>query len=353
MSRQNIPVTKTVPLCPIFGECGGCQYQDISYSDELLQKEAYLKNLLQKDLPLDSAVFQPIVASPKEYHYRHRLDLKLLKTKDQSIFMGFSPNKGYRVAETVNCAIASEPISKFLPELKKQASAKMPVKYRNANLVVRTGDDGRVFWGGIGRRSLWMNPPDYFWTVIEGKKIFYSLDTFFQANLSILPKLIQVIKGLGVLDKETSFYDLYGGVGLFGICFFDQVKNVVLVEENIYAVKLAEHNVKQNGIKNLEIFSGRMEDIWGHIPKPKLSRKIAMIDPPRAGLSKEAAEALANAKQFSSILYLSCNPKALVSDLGIFISKGWHIKRIIPFDFFPKTRHIETLVFCTVCDSKY
>jgi len=338
------------PLCPIFGECGGCQYQDISYEEELRLKESILHELFAQHLkknPKKDFPFKNIVASPKQYHYRNRLDLRLLKTKDQNIFMGFSPVKGYRVVETDSCMIAEEAVSDFLPALKSQAKAKLPLKYRNANLVVRTGDDGRVFWGGIGRRSLKMKEEDYFWTQISGKKIFYSLDSFFQANLSILPLLIEKIKGLKVLDKKTSFFDLYGGVGFFGVVLFDCVKDVVLFEENIYATRLAAYNIRYHHLKNFTIIEGKIEDHLDRLSDGSSLRRVALIDPPRAGLSAKAAQYLAQKKIFNALFYLSCHPKSLVRDLAVFINNGWAIKTIIPFDFFPRTKHMETLALLT------
>ena len=71
---------------------------------------------------------------------------------------------------------------------------------------------------------------------------------------------------------------------------------------------------------------------------------IAMIDPPRAGLSKQACQLLAKAHGFKYILYLSCNPESLVHDLNEFIKQKWKMQNIMPFDFFPKTKHLETLV---------
>ena len=59
------------PACPVYGECGGCQYQHLDYADELKEKERLLKEVLQ----LPDHLFTPIVASPKEYQYRHRIDL--------------------------------------------------------------------------------------------------------------------------------------------------------------------------------------------------------------------------------------------------------------------------------------
>ncbi|MBF0521711.1 MAG: hypothetical protein HQL24_01500 [Candidatus Omnitrophica bacterium] len=71
---------------------------------------------------------------------------------------------------------------------------------------------------------------------------------------------------------------------------------------------------------------------------------VAMIDPPRAGLSPSALDFLTKTKMFQSVLYLSCHPESLARDLVSFVEQKWKIVKIIPFDFFPKTRHLETLV---------
>ncbi|MCK5579959.1 MAG: class I SAM-dependent RNA methyltransferase [Candidatus Omnitrophica bacterium] len=336
---------KIEPVCPIFGECGGCQYQDISYEDELALKRQALKALLEEKVSLPESCFEPVVRSPKQYHYRSRMDLKLLKTRQQEVFVGFSPVAHYPVIEAQTCAIAMDSIADFFPELKKQAIEKLPAKYRIASLVVKTGDDGRVFWGGIGRRSLRMSEQDYLWTEVRGRRVFYSLETFFQANLSILPALMDHIEALGILDQDTCFFDLYGGVGLFGLCLYDCVGKVLLIEENVHAIKVAKHNIAYHDFKNFDIVSGRVED---HLPflldSLEDKRSVVMIDPPRRGLSPAAAAFLADLSGVEHLLYLSCNPEALARDLSVFVEKGWSVMKVIPFDFFPRTKHLETLV---------
>lgn len=329
----------------MFGECGGCQFQDIPYADELRLKEEMLRRLFRDSGLETNGAFQPIVPSPQEYAYRCRLDMKFLKIKSGEMFMGFSPAKGFRVVEVEACPIAMKAVSDFLPQLRRQAAEKMPKKYRNANLTVKTGDDGRVFWGGIGRRSLRMQPQDYLWTDIDGIRIFYSLDTFFQANFSILPALTAAIRGLGVFAPDRIFFDLYGGVGLFGIVFARDVKQVFLIEENIHAIRCARYNRSYHRIGNMEILEGRMEDVFSDLPvQADGARSVALVDPPRAGLSESVCGMLNGPTSLQTLVYLSCHPQTLVRDLGILTEGGWRAERIIPFDFFPKTRHVETLV---------
>ncbi len=336
---------KNKPPCSVFGECGGCSYQDLPYEEELILKDNYLRELLQKKVSLADNLFEPIVSSPKDYHYRHRLDLKLVQTRTKEVFMGFSPFAKGRLIPVDSCPIAIKEVSDFLPTLKEQAKAKLSDKYRQANLVIRTGDDHRVLWGGIGRRSLQLKEEDYLWTTIAGKKIFYSLDTFFQANLSILPKLFERLYQFDCWGSDVSFYDLYGGVGLFAIGLIEKVDQVFLIEECGASLKLARYNAQFHGFKNFQLVEGRVEDKLGDVIKEDHhSVKVAFIDPPRAGLSDTARALLTGKKEFNHLFYLSCNPEALGRDLNDFISKGWKVEKIIPFDFFPRTKHLETLV---------
>ncbi|MCB9772341.1 MAG: class I SAM-dependent RNA methyltransferase [Candidatus Omnitrophica bacterium] len=333
------------PLCPVFGQCGGCQYQDMTYEAELTLKQEYLESVFQSQGIIVENGFAKIVASPLPYHYRSRLDMKFLKTRDGRTFMGFSPLNGKWMIEVESCPIAMPAISDFLPQLKKEAIAKLPAKYRNANLVIKTGDDRRLAWGGIGRRSLKLQEDDFLWTEIAGKKIFYSLDTFFQANLAILPDAIKHIRDLKIIDEKTTLYDLYGGVGLFGICLSDVAAKIILIEDNIHSVAMAQYNVNYHGLQNFEIISGRVEVVYPEfLQKKSFGPQVALIDPPRQGLASSVAHAIAEAKNVSSLLYLSCHPESLLRDLQIFVKSDWGVRKVIPFDFFPRTRHIETLV---------
>jgi 23S rRNA (uracil1939-C5)-methyltransferase len=348
-------IPKIKPRCAVFSECGGCQLQDIAYEDELRLKERRLKDLF-RTIGVADGIFRPILASPQDYHYRNRLDLKLIQTKNKEIFIGFSPKDRHRLIEITECPIARQEISDFIPELKKQAPLKVTAKHKQGNLVVRTGDDGRVVWGGLGRRSLQLEPKDYLWTDILGKRVFYSLDTFFQANLFILPKFIEELRALSIWRKDAVFYDLYGGVGLFGLCVADLVGKVVLIEEVGHSLKVARHNAAYHKLANFEILEGRVENILpSRLKEPSVWEKlkalmgarskapnIVMVDPPRAGLSDQTVTMLNRLSDTRYLLYLSCNPQTLVANCAAL--KKWRIKQILPLDFFPRTDHLETFV---------
>lgn len=345
-------LNNTQPLCPVFGRCGGCSYQNIDYLDELQLKQQKIAGLFAGFSDEIQSRIERIVESPKIYNYRNRIDLKIARTKSNGVVMGFSPGKSenrehqkFGIIPIDACYIAQEAISKKIPYLNRITEELLPSKYRRGNLTVRTGEAGEVFWGGIGKKSLKLDPNQYFYTTINKNKIYYSLDTFFQSNLSILPKLFDVIMSWDLFSNDSVFFDLYGGVGLFSVGLSSFVKEIHLIEESVTSIEMAEYNKKTNQLQNMSIISGKVEDYLETIMRhSESSSKIAMIDPPRCGLSKEASTYLSSLIQLDALMYLSCDPVNLVRDLNIFFFNGWNIEKIVPFDFFPRTHHIETLV---------
>ncbi len=336
-----LDIKSVKPPCPVFGECGGCQYQDISYPDELKLKEDYLKQLFRSRLSVEPEVFRPIVASPQIYRYRNKLDLRFQRTRHHGILMGFSSDK--KMVPVESCPIALGAISDFLPRLKEQVIPKFTEKYRMANLVVKMGDDDRICWGGIGKRSLRQAKEDYLWVDIDGKRIFYALDTFFQANRSILPEIIGHVRSRIDIVRPDVFFDFYAGVGLFGLFAADLVPKTVLIEENRSSIEAAEYNVAYNRTGNIDIIPGKVEEVFAQTLEAYEGKKAAMIDPPRAGL-RQMASVLAFCRGLDSLYYLSCNAETLVEDLAVLLKGGWQIREVSPFDFFPRTKHLETFV---------
>ena len=331
-------------LCPYFGKCGGCLYQDRSYEEELSLKEDQIRELLQTGLGLSPHIFSAVVPSSNPYHYRSRLDLTFKRIRGR-MELGSNGLGTQQMVAVESCAIARSETSDFLPELKELAAKRLPENYRGANLVVKTGGDGKIRWGGIGRRSLRLPESEYFWTEIEGKKIFYSLDCFFQANLGILPRLMSTLRSLLRLNSETVLLDLYAGVGLFWVVFAHEVKQVFAIEECESSVQVADFNRRYHNLSHVVLKQGRIEDSLDEIMQSlSETQKAGIVDPPRKGLSPEALQKLVKAHSINPLVYISCQPASLARDLEEFIQNGWQIDQIIPFDFFPRTRHLEVVV---------
>jgi tRNA/tmRNA/rRNA uracil-C5-methylase (TrmA/RlmC/RlmD family) len=119
-----------------------------------------------------------------------------------------------------------------------------------------------------------------------------------------------------------------------------------MIESGCDSVKLAHYNVHHHGLEHVRILEGQVETHLPEVLKELAGRPCAaLIDPPRAGLAGSAIETLGQAKDLQSLFYLSCSPESLARDLKHLAKVGWKVKKVMPFDFFPRTRHLETLVW--------
>ncbi len=170
---------------------------------------------------------------------------------------------------------------------------------------------------------------------INGRRFFYDADCFFQINVGIFEKAINYIKEeIG----ETDLVDMYSGVGTIGLSVAQN--GVDLVEINKISSDFAFINAQKNHIK-ANILLSSSEKALEYIPKSK----PVIFDPPRSGLHQNIIKELL-IKKPPKIIYLSCNPATLARDIKLLIS-DYEITKIKLLNFFPKTPHIETLVFMT------
>ena len=70
---------------------------------------------------------------------------------------------------------------------------------------------------------------------------------------------------------------------------------------------------------------------------------MVVVDPPRAGLAGKALRRLGRIGA-SRIVYVSCNPTTLASDVKQLLGEfGYELLRAKPVDMFPHTPHVETV----------
>ena len=118
-----------------------------------------------------------------------------------------------------------------------------------------------------------------------------------------------------------------------------EAKQVIGVEVNARAVQDAIINAKINGIHNVQFFAA---DAGEFLTECDVHFDVVVMDPPRGGLSRQFCDALLQMKPERAV-YVSCNPETLGRDLKI-LSQAYQIRKIIPVDQFPWTRHVETVV---------
>ncbi len=170
-----------------------------------------------------------------------------------------------------------------------------------------------------------------------GNVFAYTNRSFFQVNIPVYNLVLNIIKEYLNSINADSILDLYSGVGSIGLSVTDKEKSLVMVETDKEAAAQAERNIKSN--KHKMIISPA-EDAINYIT----GNETVIVDPPRAGLHKSVTAKLINAKP-QNIVYLSCNPATQARDIKELISGGYKIVSAQGFNFFPRTPHIESLIF--------
>ena len=145
-------------------------------------------------------------------------------------------------------------------------------------------------------------------------------------------------------DSENKVvFDLYCGTGTIGQIVAPKAKKVIGIELIEEAVEAAKENAKLNGLENCEFLAGDVAEI---IKNVKDKPDIIILDPPRSGVHPKALDYVIkfNAPE---IIYVSCNPKTLVTDLEVLNQKGYKVVQTKVKDMFPNTPHAETVVKLT------
>jgi 23S rRNA (uracil1939-C5)-methyltransferase len=173
---------------------------------------------------------------------------------------------------------------------------------------------------------------------------------FFQTNTRMAEALYGAVdKAAGLTGNET-VVDLYCGIGAIALYLARRAGRVIGLEGLAAAVDDARHNARINGVTNAEFHTA--DDRQGFpVFLDRLERgsvDVLLLDPPRGGVH---ARTLSAVRRLSPprMLYVSCNPASLARDLATLAQApgGYRTQRVQPFDLFPHTPHIETLVELT------
>ncbi|MEM9237516.1 MAG: class I SAM-dependent RNA methyltransferase [Verrucomicrobiota bacterium] len=318
--------------CPLFGECGGCQYQHLDYQAQLDWKTRQVAELLQHMAGIDHPVL-PCHPSPKLWNYRSKITPHFARPQNGLIGpIGFLPN-GRRsgVIDVPQCPIAMEEINAALPQIREDTRRRSKSYKRGATLLLRAT---------AGRVETNHNAVA---TEHVGKLSFdFLAGDFFQNNPFILPDFTAHVAAEASSGSTRFLVDAYCGSGLFALCLSEHFEKVAGVEVSETAADWARRNAETNGITNASFLAASAEAIFKDIPFPAAETAV-VIDPPRKGCSREFIDQLV-AFGPARVVYVSCNPATQVRDLALLTEAGFTLEKVQPFDLFPHTRHLESVM---------
>ena len=177
---------------------------------------------------------------------------------------------------------------------------------------------------------------------VAGATFLVSPKAFFQTSVRSAAKLVEVVLGFVPQGEEGPILDLYAGAGLFSIPLARRGERVTAVEENPVAVRDGVASLKASGVDGdtCRFIQGRVEDVLRDLPR---RFGTVILDPPREGCPPSVLEGILRGLRPARILYVSCNPRALASELGQMVQRGYAISEVQPVDMFPHTAHIEAV----------
>ena len=321
------------PRCPMFSQCGGCQYQNLSYKKQLEWKQRQVAELLQRMAGIDHPV-DPVHPSPVTYGYRSKITPHFQKPRDGQMgpigFLLFGRRQ--QLIDVEHCPIASETINAKLPKIRRECQKKAAFYKKGATLLLRDSLDGYVCTDGTEMCE----------QMVGDLRFSFHAGEFFQNNPHILPDFAEHVRTEALRGGAVeNLVDAYCGSGLFCLTAAREFKEAVGIEISESSIDWARRNATQNKIENCRFIQGDATNIFAEVTFNP-DKTAVVIDPPRKGSRPEFLDQLIDYAP-RRVVYVSCNPATQIRDLE-HVKERYRIARIQPFDLFPQTRHLECVV---------
>lgn len=327
---------RVAPRCPLFGTCGGCQYQNLDYAAQLEWKTRQVAELFERIGKISFPV-APCRGSPKRYGYRSKITphFERPRTGETEFPIGFlAAGTARRITDVPACPIATDAVNAALQQLRKnirERAARGEFR-KGATMLVRETLEGIA-----------IDPKAPVSERVGELTLKFVAGDFFQNNPFILPEFVEFGVRAARGNGDCKFLvDTYCGSGLFALSAAKHFERVLGVEVSEDAVVKARENATANGLANCAFSAGSAETIFAEVPFPPEETAI-IIDPPRKGCDEAfIAQLLAFAPR--RIVYVSCGPDTQARDIQRILASGaYALEAVQPFDLFPQTRHIENI----------
>ena len=329
------------PKCSLYGRCGGCVYQHLTYEAEIEAKRRQFTTVMSRighfsDFP----ELECFVPSQERYGYRNKLRLEPILNKNSHVFSGYGfclrDNRTFMPVK--ECCLAKPQLNGIIRSAINSNWGLQNARRQNpSSLTIRITSNGdTAFYFGFAPSKLtWLKE------TLRGKSVSVPVGSFWQVNPAVAEALFSHIRGwVAELNKEV-LIDAFAGVGTFTLVLGDLFRHRVIIESDKQAVEAAKFNLAQAEMKATFIAKTTESSIGRVLSSVKASDTLVVIDPPRTGCAPETIKLL---RKFapSHILYVSCNPSTLARDLNLLCQEKYTPKRAAAFDMFPATAHFES-----------
>ncbi len=374
--------------CAHYPACGGCRFQDLDYAVQVASKEAQVRDAFVRIGGIAEPPLQPIVPADSAFFYRNKMEYSFTQMPSGPALGFHKAGRWDEVLEIERCWLTTDVGNAIRNAVRDWAREENLVAYDQSehtgylrHLVVREGRNtgqalvllvtgpGEKFETGYFVEVLRRFPEvrSIHWAVNDGPSEVTNLPTtllwgedaieeeilglryrvrpnaFLQTNTGMAERLYALAIEYAALTGDETVYDLYCGTGTIGLALAGNALSVWGVEISEEAVACALENADLNGISNAAFFAGNVGQSIEELAERAGQPDVVVVDPPRAGLAGKALKRT-GALGASRIVYVSCNPTTLASDVKVLRGEyGYELVRARPVDMFPHTPHVETV----------
>lgn len=283
---------RVTPPCPVFGQCGGCQYQHIAYPRQLELKSQQVADVLRRLGGAKDVTVEHTMASPLPYQYRNRVTVHVHHGR-----IGFYAPKSRKVVPVRKCPIASETVNTLLDDLRKSSP-------RDGEYPLREPSEFRGFR---------------------------------QVNDAAAAILVEVALSMAQPGGPL-LVDAYCGAGFFAQKFSGLFKLIIGIEWSEDSIRTARQRA---GCSEIYLLGDVKRHLVAALAAATSDATTLLLDPPAEGIDPEVL-AMIVARKPARIIYVSCNPSTLARDFRG-LSAHYALKRVVPVDMFPQTAEIEVV----------
>ena len=382
--------------CPITA-CKSCAYRLIGYDEELKLKRGIVSGAFAHE-GLNEVKIEDVVPSPSTKGYRNKAQYPIQMDKNGEYVIGFYAPKSHRVTEARACPLAPEIFPEILDTLAKIFKRHALTVYDEESgkgllrhVYLRRGEisgevlltlviNGTSLPGSaeeelvktitathpdvvgilinknteatnvvLGDTWRTLYGRDHIFDTLGGVRLKITAPSFYQVNRAAADLLYAKAKELAATEPADTLLDLFCGAGSIGLSMADECGELIGIEIIDSAVACARENAKNNGKTDAKFYTGDASDCEKLLERAErdLGKKIlpdvVILDPPRAGCTEQLINFVASLSP-KRVVYISCNPATLARDCALFKTLGFSCGTVTPFDLFPGTGHVESLV---------
>ncbi len=363
--------------CQFYKQCGGCNFQHMTYPRQLQEKQNILEDLLlQSGSPLLAAAtnnMSSILPSPKQFHYRQRIRLQV----DENQTLGFHKRRSHNCIAIDNCLLTVPEINNCLKDLLPQTSFDKLLQHTEAleilydpdrailsilihfkrtprpadkqhaqNLIDSVANLKNIFFTGdgfavTGQDSLSFTLPPLTDHTTQALQLSLETGGFCQVNVEQNTNLVKTVLEFCTISAAEKVLDLFCGMGNFSIPLAEKAQSVLGIEGQGSAIRSAKKNSNRAKQTNATFSKQPIHAACSTLAKAGETFDCIVLDPPRQGAPGLAR--ILSAVCQKRLIYISCDPETLCRDLAELLKHGFRLSKLQPIDMFPQTHHIETV----------